>query len=99
VNVLHFAARLFVDWCVISCIVGLAYAVAMSRFKSRRAASGTRRAVYPPPVPAPVTPPFSQALPSAEWFDGMPVEILSDEAVHSLFDRLVDLDDNLRDLA
>lgn len=45
-----------------------------------------------PPVPAPVTPPYSQTTPDADWFDGLPCDVLSDEAVHSLFDRLVDMD-------
>jgi hypothetical protein len=52
----------------------------------------TQRATYPPPVPKPVTPPFSQTLPDPSWFAGMPVEILSDDAVHSLFDELIDLE-------
>jgi hypothetical protein len=42
-----------------------------------------------PPVPAPLTPPYSQTQPDASWFEGMPCEILSDEAVRSLFEDIV----------
>jgi hypothetical protein len=68
----------------------LSISVSIPVGRTIRHADDTQRAVYPPPVPAPVTPPFSQAIPSAAWFDGMPVEILSDDAIHSLFDSIVD---------
>lgn len=81
------------SWAILSISIGLPLGRAM------KLADDTQRAQYPPPVPPSVTPPLTQAIPDSSWFDGMPVEILSDDAVHSLFDRLIDMDANLRDLA
>jgi hypothetical protein len=74
------------SWAILSVSVGIPIGRAM------KLADDTQLAQYPPPVPAPATPPFSQTVPDASWFDGMPVDVLSDDAVHSLFDRLVEIE-------
>jgi hypothetical protein len=75
-------------WIVLACVSGTGWALVAAHTK-RRARPTVVRAHYPPPVPAPRTPPLSQTVAPACLFDGIPSDCLSDDAIHSLFDDVV----------
>jgi hypothetical protein len=82
---LEFCAEAFIKWCVVSAIVGGAYAVVMARHKRRRA-DVVRRPVYPPPVPHP---PLKQADLDATWLICWPSAVGDADDVNRRFTSLI----------
>jgi len=84
-----FIEATFASWLILACLGGSAWALVASTAKRRNGAVIVRRPIYPPPVPAPATPAATTQPFWTNPFDGLPVEILSDDAVRSLFDDII----------